>query len=391
MLPLITRRDWLRLSATTAGLATLSWECAAGAENPPSSKALIVRSQQPFNAEPELQRLVASAVTPVEQFYVRNHGPIPDFEAAEFRVKIEGLVHKPAELSLAQIQDAFPEQEAPATLTCAGNRRREMSAIKTVPGVQWDAGAIGHAQWKGAALWQLLEKAGLQAGAKHVWFEGLDPIQEKDGSVAPFGGSIPLDRALDKRQPALIAHTMNGKPLTLEHGFPLRSLVPGYIGARSVKWLAKIVVSDRPSPNHYVAEAYKFVATDSKVELAKAEPIYEFPINAAICSPGTGARLRVGEVTVTGYALPPGNGQTTIAKIELSTDRGRTWKAARLDGEPVANCWQLWSTTIALPAGDHELVVRAIDSTGRTQPEQSDWNLKGYLYNAWHRCRVTVA
>jgi sulfite oxidase len=350
-----------------------------------------VRSAEPFNAEPPLDKLTAAAMTPVEQFYVRNHGPLPKVDTAEFRVRIEGLVRKPAALTLAQLRDQFADEEVAATLTCAGNRRREMNAIRAVPGVQWDAGAIGHAKWTGPALWRVLESAGVEAGAKHVWFEGLDPIKEKDGSVAPFGGSIPLDRALAKSQPAILAHAMNGRPLTSEHGFPLRTVVPGYIGARSVKWLTKIVVSDRPSPNHYVAEAYKLVSTDSKEELAKAKPIDEFPINAAICTPQAGAKLKPGEATIRGYALPPGDGKATISKVELSADGGRTWLTAGLEGDAAANAWQLWSAKVMLGPGAHELVVRATDSAGRVQPERATWNLKGYLHNAWHRCAVTVA
>jgi sulfite oxidase len=386
----LSRRDWLRLSAAAAGHAAFgsqSWS----AERPTGKQSLVVRSENPYNAEPPLDKLVAAAVTPLEQFYVRNHGPTPKVDAAELRLRIEGMIRKPVELALDELRGRFADEEVAATLTCAGNRRREMSEIRAVPGVQWDAGAIGHARWTGIALWRVLDMAELDAGAKHVWFEGLDPIQEKDGSVAPFGGSIPLERARDKRQPAILAHAMNGRPLAPEHGFPLRTVVPGYIGARSVKWLTKIVVSNRPSPNHYVAEAYKVVATDSKEELAKTEPIYDFPINAAICSPAAGAALPAGETTFRGYCLPPGDGKTTIAKVELSPDGGRTWLPARLEGEAAANCWQLWSAKVMLAAGDHELVVRATDSAGRVQPERCEWNLKGYLFNAWHRCPVKAA
>lgn len=355
-----------------------------------AKKDLLVRSENPFNAEPVLAHLVAAATTPVEHFYVRNHGPIPAVKEDGFRVRVEGLVHKPIEFSRAEIQDKFRQREAAATLTCAGNRRSEMNAVKAVPGVPWDAGAIGHATWTGALLADVLAAAELAADAKHVWFEGLDPIKEKDGSVAPFGGSIPLERALAKEQPALLAHAMNGEPLSPEHGFPLRTIVPGYIGARSVKWLTKITVADRPSPNHYVAEAYKLIQTDAKDELAKAEPIYEFPLNSAICSPAVGAMLKSGEVTVSGYALPPGDGKSTIAKVELSTDGGRNWRDAELVGKPAVNSWQLWQARLRLPAGQHNLVVRATDSAGHTQPEQGVWNLKGYLWNGWHRCAVEV-
>lgn len=386
------RRQWLRISAAVAASLSLSGRGRLAADDtPPKLRNLLVRSEDPLNAEPALARLANAALTPVDQFYIRNHGPIPKLDAAGFRIKIAGLVHKPQELSLAQVKDSFPQHTAQATLTCAGNRRREMSQIKPVGGVQWDAGAIGHATWSGAILADVLAAAELQAGAKHVWFEGLDPIKEKDGSVAPFGGSIPLERAVEKSRPALLAHAMNDKPLTAEHGAPLRTLVPGYIGARSVKWLTKITVSDRPSPNHYVAEAYKIVKSDSKEEAAKAEPIYEFPVNAAICTPAAGEKLKVGEIVVGGYALPPGDGKSTISKVELSSDGGKTWRTVELKREAAPDCWQLWGARLTLPAGRHELVVRATDSAGRLQPEKCEWNFKGYLYNAWHRTSVEVA
>src|SRR5207237_2626563 len=132
----------------------------------------------------------------------------------------------------------------------------------------------------------------------HVWCEGLDPIKEKDGSGAPFGGSIPHDKALAQTSPTLVAHAMNDEPLTAEHGAPLRTIVPGYIGARSVKWLTKITVSDRPSPNHYVAAAYKVIQSEDKAEVARAEPIYGFPVNAAICSPTSGAPIKAGRTRI---------------------------------------------------------------------------------------------
>jgi sulfite oxidase len=356
----------------------------------PAGKELVVRSASPFNAEPNLVDLAAEAVTPIPFFYVRNHGAMPEVDAKAFRLRVEGLVEKPLTLKLGEIQDRFKPHDVEATLTCAGNRREEMSAIKPTPGVQWRAGAIGHARWAGASLAELLKAAGLKPEAKHVWFEGLDPITEKDGSVAPFGGSIPLAKLQDAKTPTLVAWKMNGEPLPPSHGFPLRMIVPGYIGARSVKWLTKITVSDRPSPNHYVAEAYKIVKTDDKAEVAAADPIYEFPVNSAICTPADGATLRPDGVTIEGYALPSGAAGAQIEKVEVSTDGGKNWSPAIMSSKPVPTAWQLWTAKVALAKGKHELVVRAIDSRGNTQPEKSEWNLKGYLYNGWHRVRVEV-
>lgn len=384
----LSRRRFLQSTAALA--AACGWQLPALAVQR-ADLDLIARQADPFNAEPALARLVASAVTPVKHFYVRSHGPVPKLESAGFKVRIEGLVRKPLELSLDELQQKFKSQTVEATLTCAGNRRLEMNRVKPVPGVQWDAGAIGTARWTGAALAEVLRAAELQEGAKHVWFDGHDPIKEKDGSVAPFGGSIPIDKALSAEATALLAHAMNDAPLTAEHGFPLRTLVPGFIGARSVKWLAKITVSDRPSPNHYVADAYKAVPTDDKAALAAAEPIYAFPINAAICSPGPNEKLQAGPTTIAGYALPTGDAGCTVAKVELSTDGGKTWTDAKLHGDARPFVWQLWSADVKLAKGQHELIVRAIDSRGNTMPKEGPWNFKGYLFNGWHRVSVEVA
>lgn len=357
-------------------------------------KDLFVHPGEPLNAEPELAQLVKSRITPLEQFYVRNHGPIPQVKANEVRLTVDGLVHKKLELGVEELQGKHKRHSAEATLTCAGNRRAEMSQIKEISGVQWQEGAIGNAQWQGIALADVLKQAELREGAKHVWFEGLDPIKEKDGSVAPFGGSIPLEKALASKdgELSLIAFQMNGQPLLPEHGFPMRTVVPGYIGARSVKWLTKITVSDRPSPNHYVADAYKIIQT---VEEAKErEPIYPFVINSIICTVENGGKLKAGKQTIAGYALPTGEPGCTIESVEISTDGGKSWQEAKLEGGEQASkpyTWALWTADVDLSPGKHQLVVRATDTKGNHQPEKGAWNLKGYLFNGWQRVNVEVA
>jgi sulfite oxidase len=402
----LSRRDWLRISAAAAAVMTASRGNALWSQDRPSAAAvdtskLLVRSENPFNAEPPLADLVAEEVTPTEQFFIRSHGPTPKVDAKSYSLSVEGLVNKPLTLSLDEVQAKFAPHTLTASLTCAGNRRVEMARLKPISGVQWDAGAIGNATWTGAALAEILKAAGIQPGAKHVWFEGLDPIPEKDGSEAPFGGSIPLDRALGTTPPqgagakpapgAIVAYAMNDAPLTADHGYPLRTVVPGFIGARSVKWLAKIVVSDRTSPNHYVAEAYKVVTEGTAEEVARAEPIYEMPLNSAICLPAAGAKVAAGLVHVAGYALPSGKPGATIRGVELSTDGGKTWHDAKLRGEEIPGCWRLWEVRPTITPGKHTLVVRATDSTGQVQPREFPWNLKGYLYSAWHRCEVEAA
>ncbi|QDU27725.1 TMAO/DMSO reductase [Anatilimnocola aggregata] len=392
-----TRRLWLAQTAAlgaTAYLGSTGWGQDSATQA--AGSKLIVRQERPFNAEPGLPELVKNYFTPVEQFYVRSHGDVPTVDEKTFRLKISGLVNRELEFSVDQLKEKFDTHKVAATLTCAGNRRQEMSAIKKVAGVQWDAGAIGHATWTGALLSEVLKAAELKPEAKHVWFDGLDPIKEKDGSEAPFGGSIPLGKALaheGRDLPSLLAHSMNDKPLTPAHGAPLRSLVPGFIGARSVKWLAKIVVSDRSSPNHYVAEAYKLIQTDDKEEVAKAEPIYEFPLNVAIGLPTDGVKLKAGRQEISGYVLPSGTPNSFCQEIELSVDNGRNWRSVKtLASDPITAAstfsWRLWTANVDILKGRQTLIARAVDTAGKSTPEQGPWNLKGYMYNAWHRVRV---
>jgi sulfite oxidase len=345
----------------------------------------------PMNAEPMLPDLVKSWVTPVESFFIRSHGNTPEIKAEAFRLTIEGLVERPLTLSLAELGQ-FEQHSTTATLTCAGNRRSEHSRVKPVKGVQWREGAIGNAKWSGARLSDLLKKAGLRESARHIWFEGLDTVED-GGKSFSFGGSIPLEKALLDRDGvpgAILATMMNDKPLTADHGFPVRSLVPGYIGARSVKWLSKIVVSDRPSPNHFVADVYKLVDEGTLLEVAENAPIYRIPLNSAICTPTANAAMKPGRIAVAGYVLPPGVPGVSIRQVELSTDGGKTWSAAKVTPPVSEFCWQLWSADVPVTSQTQELVVRATDSRGDTQPQTPRWNVKGYLFNGWHRVPVKV-
>jgi sulfite oxidase len=383
-----SRRHWFQQTAAL-GLASYWVSNGFSQEAAKPESKLIVRQEQPYNAEPSLADLVKQHITPVELFYVRSHGDVPKIDEASFKVKISGLVNRELEFNVGELKDKFDTHKVAATLTCAGNRRQELSAIKKVAGVQWDAGAIGHAEWLGPMLADVLKAAELKPEAKHVWLEGLDPIKEKDGSEAPFGGSIPLDKALAKEGrnlPSVLAHSMNGKPLTSAHGAPLRLVVPGYIGARSVKWLAKIIVSDKPSPNHYLAEAYKIIQTDDPAEVAKAEPIYEYPINVAI-GLAEGTKLPAGRQTIRGYALPDGQAESYLTAVEISGNGGRTWIEAPLRARPGAFSWTLWEASVDVLPGKQTLMARARTITART-PEKGEWNLKGYMFNAWHRVRV---
>ncbi len=385
---MITRRQMLQ---ATGGLivagGVLNSRNAMGQDQP---KDLIFRTTDPRNGEPELNSLVKSWITPTKHFYVRSHAPNPQINADSFELSVEGAVRRPFKISLGELA-AFKQKKTTATLTCAGNRRAEFNAEGKVGGVQWGAGAIGNATWAGALLADVLRKAEVTEQGKHVWFEGLDEIP-KSGNIIPFGGSIPIDKAMiaEGAGAPLLCTQMNGQTLSPDHGYPLRTVVPGYIGARSVKWLGKVVVSDRPSPNHYVATAYKVVKKTDAIDWAESGPIYRYPINAAICTPKRRAKVNAGQIEVTGYALPTGRPGSKIEKVMISADGGRNWKTAELTGTDTEFCWQLWKASVDVNANTKRLVVKAQDSSGGFMPGKVPWNAKGYLQNSWFRMPIRV-
>lgn len=387
------RRQFLSRAANALVVVSAAWitpGVATGSlrdENrDPLKPDLIFRQLNPRNAEPPLPALVESWITPERLFYVRSHGPNPVIDPEMFRLRINGMVERPAELSLKDLETRFSRVSCVCTMTCAGNRRYEHSKVKPVGGVQWEEGPIGNAKWSGFRLSDVLKSIGVKDGAQHVWFDGLDEV-EHDGGVIPFGGSVPLSKVAEQSDAmpgVLLATHMNDEPLPVDHGFPLRTVVPGYIGARSVKWLGNITVSDRPSPNHFVADVYKLLETGAKTEQDEAAPIYRFIVNAALCSavqqPGVERTLRL-----RGYALPTGLRGSVVSRVEISADEGQSWQTTRLEQPNQEYCWALWEADVQLGADSESLLIRATDSAGHQQPEAVPWNSKGYMYNAWHR------
>ena len=389
------RRNFLSRSASgfagAAAASCLPWTVASRTsaamwdEAPidPAKADLIYRTRAPRNGEPRLEELVKDWVTPTPQFYIRSHGPNPTVVADQFKVSISGMVEKPLEFSIQELIEKFPKSSVTCTVSCAGIRRYEFIKEKAIKGVAWQEGPIGNALWSGVRLSDVLKAARIQSEAKHIWFEGADEIADGKATF-PFGGSVPMSKLLEEDETipgVLLATHMNGEPLLPDHGFPIRTIVPGYIGARSVKWLRKIVVSDKPSPNHFIADVYKLVYSGTQVEIDETAPIYRYPVNAALCS----ADHKGGKVTVKGYALPTGKKECSISKVEISQDGGNTWLMADLAEQSGEFCWQLWSVTLPILNPEADVCVRATDSLGNTMPESVPWNPKGYLYNAWHR------
>jgi sulfite oxidase len=349
----------------------------------------IVHREDPFNAEPPPAALAREAITPVPRFYVRSHGDVPEVRATAIPLRVEGLVCDPLELTLDELRDGrFPAAEVTATLECAGNRRTDLTAVREIPGQEaWGAGAISTAAWRGVRLADVIAAAGPSAEARHVAFVGRDRSEE----VQPpqrFGGSIPLEKA--QRPEVLLAWEMNGEPLPAVHGGPLRVVVPGFIGARSVKWLRRVELRADPFDGYFQATAYRLLRPDEQPAPGVGIELGELLVNAAILWARRGAPVAGSRVELRGYALAGGG--HGIARVELSWDGAATWHEARLLDDLGPWAWRLWSLVVELPPGEHEIVARAWDTSAGTQPESPAtlWNPMGYMNTAWARTRVTI-
>ena len=337
---------------------------------------MIIREKEPANLEMPLEALDAF-LTPSEQFYIRSHFPVPPADLTTWRLKIEGAVEQPRSWNHHELR-ALPQKTVAATLECAGNSR--VFLVPKVKGTQWELGAVGNAEWTGISLGELLRQAGVKAGAVEVILEGAD-----SGSIAEpprpagkihFARSVPLGKALDD---VLLALEMNGAPLAPAHGFPLRAIVPGWYGMAAVKWLQRLIVTDRPFHGYYQTVDYAF--WEKSENGPTLVPITEMQVKAVIARPGineviaAGAKYRVRGAAWTANA--------EIVQVELSTDGGRSWRMASLGEEKAAHSWRLWECEWQTPPapGHSILLARATDSRGRTQPMERDLDRGTYEIN----------
>jgi sulfite oxidase len=346
---------------------------------------LVIHGEEPFNAETALGSLT-DCVTDTAAFYVRGHGSVPEIDPNAWRLRVCGLVERELTLSLETLREAFRERSVTATLQCAGNRRAGLIAIRDIPGESpWGPGATGTAVWTGVALADVLALAGPLTLASDVGFEGADECREAR-PVQRFGGSIPLDKA--RRSEVLLAWEMNGEPLAPVHGAPLRVVVPGYIGARSVKWLERIELRPEPWPGYFQHVVYRLVAADDTPGPGVGMPLGLVALNSDVLTPRDGETVTAGPVDVCGYAFA--GGDRYVARVDISLDGGATWAQADLLDDLGRWAWRQWRITLKLAPGEHEVIVRAWDSSAATQPEDEAglWNPKGYVNNARPRIRI---
>jgi DMSO/TMAO reductase YedYZ molybdopterin-dependent catalytic subunit len=341
-----------------------------------SSVELIVRDKEPLNLEMPFSAL-EGPVTPNECFYVRCHFPIPQIDAQDWRLKIEGEIAEPFELSYDQLL-ALPARSISATLECAGNSRSFLNP--KVKGVPWVLGAVGNAIWEGVPLSVLLERAKVKPGATEVIFEGADKGRV-EGALRPFG-EIPFARSVSLKKAnsdVLLAYRMNGEKLSPSHGFPLRVIVPGWYAVASIKWLQRIIVTGKPFAGYFQSVDYAF--WERRDELATLRPITELQVKAEISRPGMGEVLPA-NTTVKVHGAAWGS-DAEIAKVQISVDSGASWHEAQLSGKQEPNAWALWEYDWRTPnePGKRTLIARATDSRGRSQPTDRDNDRGTYMIN----------
>ncbi|HEX8598123.1 MAG TPA: sulfite oxidase [Chloroflexia bacterium] len=340
---------------------------------------LVVVKQDPLNAETPLFAL-SEYLTPTENFYVRSNFPLPALDGGTWRLRVGGTVTQPVELTLDDLL-SMPARELPATLECAGNGRTGFAPLPQ--GEPWGVGAVGTARWRGVSLASLLGRAGLNAGAVEVLFEGADRGVPAAGAVeVPFARSLPLEKAI--HPDTLMAYEMNGAPLPPEHGGPVRLLVPGWYGMASVKWVASITVLRQPFTGFYQRERYVLDFPGSSETL----PVREMQARALITSLTSGAVVAPRGHIVSGVAW---SGRGTVASVEVSVEGGGPWRPARLLDPPAAYTWRRWEFDwTPSKLGRHVLRARSIDDEGNTQPDLAPWNRLGYCNNSVQAVVVDV-
>ena len=420
-----SRRTWLRtISLAGGGLAASRWLAGehALAQDPRRAAALETftgpganphwNSVGTFVTEPQKAPLIlltdrpvqletprhyfTSAFTPNDAFYVRWHlEGIPNrVDLDEWRLRVEGNVSKPLALSLADLMDKFKPVSVAAVNQCSGNSRSRLQP--RVPGGQWGNGAMGNALWTGVALREILDMAGLKTGSLQIQMQGLETGQGPEGY-----GSNRFLKSLDLSNPVLddciVAYRMNGEPLPMLNGFPVRLVVPGYFATYWMKCLSWIRVLDTADENFWMKTAYRVPDTprgdttpeDTKAGQVKTVPIARMPVRSFIVSPDGATKIPAGmTVTLRGIAF---SGQGRVTRVEISDDGGKAWNVAKLGEDHGPYSFRTWEASWK-PAspGRYMVAVRATDEKNNVQPDEPVWNPGGYLWNRIERQEFVV-
>jgi len=421
----LSRRSLLKvLGLAGGGLAAGGWPGAgeAMAQDPPRSTALETftgpganphwNSVGPYLTEPQKAPLILltdrpvqletprhyfrTVFTPNEAFYVRWHlEGIPNrVDLKQWKLQVQGNVNKPLALSLADLTEKFKPVSVAAVNQCSGNSRSRLQP--RVPGAQWGNGAMGNALWTGVRLREILDMAGVKAGSLQVQFQGLETGQGPAGTASNI-----FQKSLDLANPVVdecvVAYLMNGEPLPMLNGFPMRLVVPGYFATYWMKCLSWIRVLDAPDENYWMKTAYRVPDTprgnttpeEVKAGKVKTIPIERFPVRSFLISPDGTSKIPAGlGVTLRGIAF---SGFARVTRVEISDDGGKTWADATLGEDHGAYSFRTWEAPWkAKSPGRYSLAVRATDEKGNSQPDEPVWNPGGYLWNRIERQELVV-
>ncbi|MEV6400655.1 sulfite oxidase [Streptomyces sp. NPDC051907] len=391
MSPALDRRDLLKLLAAApvaaqfAAAPPVAAAAGHGILKPLPSDVFTIRGT---NAETNVAALRDTGLhTPEDHFFVRNHTSTPVLDESEWKLTVwgSGLRGRPVEFSYGQLR-SLPAVTRTAVVECAGNGRNFYATQQGQPvaGTPWTLGAIGAASWRGVRLRDVLRRAGIDPSAVHVMPRGLDDPYVSGGvDYGRVRRPLPAAKALDD---VLLAYEMNGEPLPYDHGFPVRVVVPGWIGIASIKWLGDIQVSATPLSSPWTTEFYRLFG--DAYPAGGSDPIGPQTVKSALELP-LGARLEAGTVhRLTGRAW---SAKAPVSHVEISTDGGAHWRRARLRDTPCRDGWVRWSADWRpRAAGPAEVLSRTTDRAGNTQPERSVHNTQGYLFDAVVRHPVTV-
>jgi sulfane dehydrogenase subunit SoxC len=365
----VTRRQFLATGAAGAVALATGSHAIAQSQGPhvkPLPPEIFI--DHGLNQETRLET-IKGYLTPSSHFFVRNHTPTPVLDVRTWRLRVEGeAVDRPLDLGFDDLQ-RLPSRSVVSYVECAGNGRGFFKEFmgKPASGTQWRFGGIGVSEWTGVPLGAVLEMARVRRGTPrdilNVLVEGLDSVKV----------NRPMSLAKALEEDTLLAYAMNGAPMPPDHGFPLRAIVPGWVGINNVKWVGRIEVRNSVIDVPTTTSTYVLEGPDypSKVVLRQQT------IKSAVALPW-GATLPAGRQRVRGFAWSP---VARIGRVEYSLDRGATWTAATLDERNIARAWTQWDFEWNARPGDYVIITRAVDDRGNTQPATAPWNAQGYGYN----------
>jgi sulfite oxidase len=360
---------------------------------PGKNEGLVVLGDRPLVAETP-ESLLDDDTTPIEKFYIRNNGQLPEEskEPDKWKITVDGEVNNKLELTLGELKAKYKAVTQRMVLECGGNGRSGFSP--QARGNQWGNGGAGCAEWTGVRLADVLKTAGLKPSAKYTAHYSADLHLSGEAGKPSLSRGVRIEKAMDAN--TLIVWGMNGQKLPNIHGGPVRLIVPGWTGSASQKWLTRITIRDREHDGPGMTEfSYRLpdrpMVPGDKADARNWRILESMPVRSIITNPANGTRLAAGtkELKLRGASWA---GDLSVKAVDVSTDFGATWQRAKLDKPKNKYDWQRWTASVKLPSdGYYEVWVRATDSSGKMQPHVAgNWNPQGYGGNAMHRIAVLV-